>query len=395
MIKLMTSYPMVGALAALACCVLPAQVQESERLALRRAEYANVARNVVPTLASAIPASQPAFEPAVLEARERWRVISLEGAESGDRRFKAVAKEAGEAHSRLLDEFSRTDDAGAIVLIGSMFSCNPLAMLGAAARQLAKDAEREARVQALVQRRRACMFLLPELAKELSGPVAKDGAIELNFDEEWLVPGKPDRLNMKNCTDQPLTNATVQVDIRGRDGRWVRNVHFVEEWAAGQVVWAYYLGHDPARIESLAGVTSVEVQDIRVSVWAAEARIENVALHYPKADRDEDRWRILDERLAVEFDYVAKPLIEKGPCIGVRLRGVGSLPGCKIRLTCNQEDGDPVVLHWDVASWSEGGRVSVQSNGVLQRPPVSVEIRLEVEGVTRPVFRTAGFKATR
>ena len=382
-------------LAGLVCSVLPAQIQNTEQLALRRAEYAKVAKNVVPTLVSESPSSQPGFEPAVLEARERWRVISLEGVESGDRRLKATAKEAGEAHSRLLDELSRTDDAGAMVLVGSIFSTNPLAMLGAAARQLENDAEREARVRALVQRRRACMFLLPELAKELAGPVAKDGAIELNFDEEWLVPGKPDRLNMKNCTDQLLTNATVQVDLRGRDGRWVRNVHFVEEWAAGQVVWANYLGHDPASIESLAGVTSVEIQDLRVSVWAAEACIENVDLHYPKADRDEDRWRMLDERLAVEFDYVSKPLIEKGPCIGVRLRGVGSLPGCKIRLTCNREDDDPVVLRWDVASWSEGGRVSVQSDGALQRPPVSVEIRLEVEGVTRPVFRTAGFKATR
>lgn len=393
MINLMVCFRVVGVLAALACCVLPAQVQDS--LALRRAEYARVAKNVVPTLVSASPAGQPAFEPAVLEARERWRVISLEGADSGDRRLKAVAREAGEAHSRLLDELGRTDDAGGIVLVGSILSGNPLAMIGATARLLDKNVEREARIQALVQRRRACMFLLPELAKELAGPVAKAGAIELNFDEEWLVPGKPDRLNIKNCTDQPLTNATVQVDLRGRDGRWVRNVHFVEEWAAGQVVWANYLGHDPASIESLAGVTSVEVQVIRVSVWAAEARIENVDLHYPKADLDEDRWRMLDERLAVEFDYVSKPLIEKGPCIGVRLRGVGSLPGCKIRLTCNREDDDPVVLRCDVASWSEGGRVSVQSNGALQRPPVSVEIRLEVEGVTRPVFRTAGFKATR
>jgi hypothetical protein len=268
-------------------------------------------------------------------------------------------------------------------------------MLAGALRQLVKGAEREARVQVQVQRRRACMFLLPELAKELAGPVAKAGTIELNFDEEWLVPGKPDRLNLKNCTGQQLTNATVQVDLRGRDGRWVRNVHFIEAWAGGQLVWADYLGHDPASIESLAGVTSVEVQDIRVSVWASEARIENVDLHYPKADRDEDRWRMLDERLAVEFDYVAKPLIEKGPCIGVRLRGVGDLPSCKIRLTCNLEDDDPVVLYWNVASWSDGGRVSVQSEGALQRPPVSVEIRLEVAGVTRPVFRTAGFKSTR
>jgi hypothetical protein len=395
MINPMTSASLFGALAALTSCVLPAQVRESEDLATRRAEYAKVAKNVVPTLVSANPASQPAFEPAVLEARERWRVISLEGAESTDRRIKALAKEAGEAHSRLLDELSRTDDAGAMVLIGSCFSGNPMAILGAAGRLLDKNAEREARVQALVQRRRACMFLLPELAKELAGPVAKAGAIELNFDEEWLVPGKPDRLNLKNCTGQQLTNATVQVDLRGRDGRWVRNVHFIEEWAGGQLVWADYLGHDPASIESLAGVTSVEVQVIRVSVWASEARIDNVDLHYPKADRDEDRWRMLDERLAVEFDYVAKPLIEKGPCIGVRLRGVGELPGCKIRLTCNSEDDDPVVLHWNVGSWSEEGRVSVQSEGALQRPPVSVEIRLEVAGVARPVFRTAGFKATR
>jgi hypothetical protein len=82
------------------------------------------------------------------------------------------------------------------------------------------------------------MFMLPEIAKELAEPPAKETPIEINFDKNWFVLGEPDRINLKNASGQELTRATLQVDIRGRSGSWVRNIHFVDKGAPGHVLWA-------------------------------------------------------------------------------------------------------------------------------------------------------------
>lgn len=374
---------------------LLAQAPTGTALDQRRAEYAKVAKNVVPGLAGGAPAEEPAVEPAVIEAKERWRVIALENMESGDRRLKAVAKEAGEAHARILDAVNATGDAGAFRVVASIFTASPVVFLGTVLREAGQEDDRVARFESAIQRRRACMFMLPELAKELAGPPAAETPIEINFDESWFVSGQPDRINIKNVSGHELTNSTLQVDIRGRNGRWVRNIHFVEKWASGQLLWANYLGSDPRRIESLAGVTAGEVQEIRVSVWASEVRAEDVALNYPKADRDEDRWAILQKNLVVELDYVAQPFFEKGPCIGVRLRGVRDLPECKVGLVCEVGGNKGVNLATVVGAWTDGGRVSIQSQGALEAEPKSVKVTIEVKGITKPIVRTASITSSR
>lgn len=385
----------LGVLVGFLCSGLLAQAPTGAVFDQRRAEYARVAMNVVPGLAGGAPAEDASVEPAVIEAKERWRVITLENAESADRRLKALAKEAGAAHASILDAAGAGGDAGPLRVLASMFTGDPLIVVSTAVREAGKEAARESRYEAAIQRRRACMFMLPELAKELAGPPAAETPIEINFDESWFVSGQPDRINLKNVSGHELTNATLQVDIRGRNGRWVRNIHFVEKWAPGQLLWANYLGSDTGRIESLAGVTAGEVQDVRVSVWAAEVRADEVSLHYPKADRDEDRWAILEKHLAIDLDYVAEPFFESGPCIGVKLRGVQALPECKIGLVCHGAGEESVSLSRTLERWQEGGRVSVQSQGALARKPKSVTVTIEVDGVTKPIVRTVSARSAR
>lgn len=385
----------LGVLFGFFCSGLLAQAPTGAALDQRRSEYGKVAKHVVPGLVGGASAEESVVEPAVIEAKERWRVIALDNSESGDRRLKAVAKEAGEAHARLLDAVNAGGDAGLFRVVAAIFTGNPMLVAGAALREVGHESGRASVYEAAIRRRRACMFMLPELAKELAGPAASEPPIEINFDESWFVSGQPDRINLKNASGQELTNATLQVDIRGRDGRWVRNIHFVEKWAHGQALWANYLGIDPSRIESLAGVTAQEVQDVRVSVWAAEVRSEEVALHYPKADRDEDRWAILDKNVVVELDYVAQPIFEMGPCIGVRLRGVQGLPECKVGLVCQGAGEERVSLAMVVGTLTDGGRISIQSQGALKAKPKSVTVTIEVNGVPKAIVRTASITSSR
>lgn len=344
----------------------------------RWADYATLARNVAPALADKPAPEQAPIEPAAAEAKERWRVATLESISSTDRRIQAVAKEAAASHARLLDAAHEAGDDLLMPIVGAAITGNFFAIANVV-RVAGAEQKRWRRYETALQRRRAAMFLLPEIAQELAG-APREKAVALDFDENWFGPVEtPDRLNLTNQSGEDLSNATVQVDVRGVAGQWMRNVHFVGSWPKGQKLWADYLSTDPNDVAALFGITAKEVRDLRVSVWCPELRTE-IAQHYPDADRGADRSRQLDERLKFTLDYVARPIIESGPCIGVRMAGVAQLPGFKLTLKCKAAGGEPVRLQMAGKSWLSGARLSVQSRGALSTEPESVELNVEVDG---------------
>ena len=375
------------------CSSVVAQALSAEVMAARRSEYATIAKNIVPGLANGQLVSEAPHEPAIAEARERWRVMALESAESGDRRLKLLAKEAAAAHARLLDVADANNDAFALSLIGTILMPNAFSV-GRLLREGAKESDRTTRYEAAVQRRRASMFLLPELAREFAGPISKD-PLAIDFDENWFgEQGTPDRLNLTNKSGKNLTCVTLQVDVRGRVGAWVRNIHFVEIWPKEAKLWADYLSNDPRSVEALSGTTAIEVQDVTVSLWCAELHAE-MAVHYPDADRKDDWFRQLDANVRVSLDYVAEPFIESGPCIGITLQGVRSLPMSRITLDCHYAEQSDVQLRYAAKTWEGGRRVSVQSQGALPNEPDAVDVTIEIDGVPKPLVRKATISSRR
>ena len=319
--------------------------------------------------------------------------MTLESAESSDRRLKALAKEAAMAHARLLDVADANDDAVVLALIGTILMPNPLSV-GYLLRQGAKESDRTVRYEAAVQRRRAAMFLLPEVARELAGPISKN-PLAIDFDENWFgEQWTPDRLNLTNNSGHALTCVTLQVDVRGREGPWVRNVHFVEAWPKDAKLWADYLSNDPRHVEALSGTTAIEVQDMAVSMWCTELHAEMV-LNYPNADRGDDRFRQLDANVKVLLDYVAEPFFESGPCIGITLKGVIALPKSRITMACHYSNKSDVQLQCVAKSWDGDTRISIQSQGALPGVPDSVSVSIEIDGVSKPVVRKATISARR
>jgi hypothetical protein len=365
---------------------LTAAAQESSKPKDPRwADYAALAKNVVPCLADRQLVDEAPTEPAVAEAKERWRVATLESTSSTDRRIQAVAKEAAAAHARLLEVAHENGDDMLFAAAGAVFLGNPLAVLNLVRAGSAQN-NRWQRYETALQRRRAAMFMLPEIAQELAGS-PRDKAITLDFDENWFgAADTPDRLNLTNESGEDLSNVTVQVDVRGVAGKWVRNVHFVESWPKGRKMWADYLSTDPRDIGALFGITAKEVQDLRVTVWCVELRTE-VAQHYPDADRAADRRRQLEDHVKFTLDYVARPLIESGPCIGVTMQGVPLIPDFKVTLDCKVQGAEPVRLQGAKKGWQSGARLSLPSAGMLSAIPESVELRLEVDGLDKAITK--------
>lgn len=246
-------------------------------IAQRRLAYATVASNLAPTFADGSPPESATLEPAILESKERWRVITLESVETRDQRLKAVAKEAAAAHAQILDIAKGDQESGDVLaaVLASLFSAHPVPLLlGAASREGSKAT----RYSAAVQRRRAATFLLAELARELSGEARKEPVVDVDFDENWFGEKLPDRINLTNISGVDLTNCTVQVDLRGKSGPWVRNVHYLSAWPKDRKIWADYVTSDPALLASISGTTATEVQEVNVSVWSDELRAEGLVV---------------------------------------------------------------------------------------------------------------------
>lgn len=367
--------------AALAVCSL-ALGQDGDRAAALR-QYAVLAENLVPGLSDGSPVAQPNMEPAALEAKERWRVITLEEIDASNRRIRGVAKEAAAANRQFLDAATKTGDADAIaalamaVVRGSAFSL---------IRNLSSESSRQDQYSASVKSRRAVTFLLPELARELAGPAHSKAAVEIDFDENWYG-AEPDRVNLTNVSGVDLTNCTLQVDLRGREGAWVRNVHFVPAWPAGKKLWADYHTSDPSNVSAISRTTAVEVQELRVSLWAAELSKEGESINYPGKDRDADRLRQIDRLVTFTIDYVESPLFETGPCLGVTLGGVEKLPSCKVEVTCHGGNKVDQVLEYEVARWSNGRRISLNSRGALRSCPDTFDVAVKLSGVEVPLVK--------
>ena len=252
----------------------------------------------------------------------------------------------------------------------------------------------DAKLAEAIQRRRAVTFLLPELASGLAGPVREGSSLEIDFDENWFSLDEPDRLGLKNVSDRTLTNCTLQVEIRGVKGTWVRNVHFVPTWEAGKVLWADYASSDVSLISSISGTTASEVQDVRVTYWAVEESGKS-EIHYPGPARDADRLAQLDRLVNFQADYVAEPFFEHGPCIGLTLGGVSRLRGCRVKVLCQGGGRVDQRLETVIESWQAGARISLQSQGALDTCPRSLDVEVTCDGMEKGVTKTLEISRSR
>jgi hypothetical protein len=348
-------------------------------------DYATVAKHLVTPLLSGEPTGEVEMERAAIEAKERWRVVTLRSLEAGDKRIEVVAREGAEAHERLLEQASDGGDEGLLIFIAAL--CIHPAAIVPLAREANKAANTVARYEAAVQRRRAASFLVAELAKEFAGPTAEKPPLAVDFDEHWFGLPVPDRVNLSNESGRDLSNCTVQVDLCGKNGKWVRNVHFVASWPKGQKLWADYFSIDPREVAALVGTTAIEVQELKVSLWCNELRSESVSIPYDNTAREMDQHRQLDANLDLVLDYVAQPFFEKGPCIGITMKVGGNLPRTKIDVVCRAKGSQPVAMTHTVGGWLLGDRVSVQSFGALEACPTSVEVTLTIDGLKAPVTK--------
>jgi hypothetical protein len=318
------------------------------------------------------------MEAAMLEAQERWRVITLDTVQCSDPKIAAVGREGAMAHAEVVALAHESDDpTAAFGLIASILTHNWIGAGVGLFHESAKEDSKKNHIRSVVQRRRAVNDMLPELAKTVAGPAVEKDPLGIDYDENWFQSNTPDRLKLTNNSGSAMTRCTLQVDIRGIDGVWVRNVHFVPAWPAGRELFTDY--YSPSDIDAAAGFTNsvTQVQEVVVSVWCDEMAHEGQRLQYAGAPRDEDMLRALNQKLDVKVDYVHKPFTEQGPSLGISFSGIANLPACRITLVCN--GGEEHNFEFARAASKDGERVSYPTRGALRDCPKSVEVILRLD----------------
>jgi hypothetical protein len=109
-----------------------------------------------------------------------WRVVSLAEIRTHDDRIKAVAKEGAEAHSKVVEVAQQSNDADMLLAVVAALAGAPV--VPALIRTAATTQRHDDLLKDAVVGRRAATCLLPELAKELAGPVAPASPLTVDFD---------------------------------------------------------------------------------------------------------------------------------------------------------------------------------------------------------------------
>lgn len=346
-----------------------------------RESYATVARNLATPLDDDKPKPATREDLAIIEARERWRAIALETVDSSDRRIEAVAREGARAQQSLLRFVEQAPDStDAMNLIGAISSGNVVGITIAALGSMGKHEQEQQQLARLVRSRRAVSFLLAELAPRIAGPSAKDPLISIDFDESWFDAKVPDQLRLRNVSGSRLTRCTVQVDLRGRDGTWIRNIHFVDHWPEGEERTARYATMSASEPQAVLGLSAAFVEELAISFWSDQCRSERLNYPYLGAQRDADLIKQLNDRLRITLDYVARPFTEPGPSLGVTISGIDRLPGCSISLACNG-GGAAAPFRFSSTGWEADSRRSFPTRGGLRSCPDTVDVTIRLDGM--------------
>ena len=355
--------------------------RDATTLERRRESYATVAVNLAAKLDDGSAKSEERFDPAIIEARERWRAITLGTVESPDRRLEVVGKEGARAQQRLLQYAEQSSDSSAaFTMIGSLATGDMTGLTLAVLRSLKEGETRDAQLAELVRSRRAASLLLAELAPSVAGPITDHSPLSIDFDESWFDPSTPDQLKLTNISGAALARCTVQVDLRGRDGMWVRNIHFVPSWPAGADLLARYVTISPTEPQAVLGLSAILVEELAITFWCDQLRSERLSYRYLGEQRDADLTRQLNDHLAVTVDYVASPFTEPGPSLGVTISGVSQLPACTVALSCNGGNAT-APFQFGRDAWTSDDRYSYPTRGVLRDCPNSVDVTIKLDGM--------------
>jgi hypothetical protein len=364
--------------------------------------YASLAANLADPFLTAREHGALKKELAQLFAEANVKIVRYQSTHTADPMLRRIAQEAADSGLAMVQSHQaldalEQDDGFSSFLIGALglYLGDPTTIITEASGVLANgDAKQQERIKwaAAFNRSRAAQLMLPEAAKAYCGLArTSKQLVGIDFDESFAGSADHDQIALTNASGGPLTNCTVLVELRGRDGDVRQNVHFVPLWEEDGARFARYgIG-----IESNSGVygrrTVYGVQEVRVSVWADETSQESIVYRYVGTERDKDVKAELDGKMKVMYRYNQYPFFGNGPEVLLVLTEVPAIPAHRLTLTflpdAQASNVKPVSLHWEQKEWNKDEQRTVSLGSNLKFDPEAMHIKI--------AFADIGYEYTR
>ncbi|MBI1313068.1 hypothetical protein GC176_17400 [bacterium] len=240
---------------------------------------------------------------------------------------------------------------------------------------------------------KSVLLMLAHVAEQHAGdvvPIDNRKLIEIGALVSWGVFQDNDWLYLTNLAGQELNNCTILVEIQGRGGQTVRNVHFVDRWAVGATLWAKYSTgtHFPQINRTLQASTVQDMSSVTVSVWCEEFAQTDNRLSYWGEVRD----KVIAEYcrdLSIDSQFIP---YEKGVVwdthrgVLASLDGIPGLPESTV--TIHFTNGKQRHSQsWKIDPWTNGRLQKFDTGGKLQWDPTGYELEISFTD-TAFVFHT-------
>lgn len=363
------------------------------RLTAVSSGYVTLAKYLADPLLTDRNAPELRKEQAQLLAEAQVKISRLRAVASTDQFVQSIADRGASTGAGLcqaeenLTAADRQDGFGDLVAMGfGLYTGDVTSVFGGASSLLQKgETVRQARFEwgTAFNRARAVALMLPEGARTYGGPLhtGDQPVIATDFDESFVAMSNHDKVCLTNRSGKALSNCTLLVEIRGRDGDVRQNVHFVESWENGGNRYARYGIGIKANDEVYGRQTVLGVQELHVSVWADQLSQEGVVYRYPGPERDKDIEAELSASLKVLYNYHVHQFFVGGPTITLVPNGIGELPAHTVTLVFRAKAGTPAAQPWKRSwegqpSWPVNQSRKFDLEGKLPFDPETMDIEL-------------------
>lgn len=244
----------------------------------------------------------------------------------------------------------------------------------------ALDREQTETVQSLAVHageHKSVLLMLAHLAEQHAGagvPVTERKLVDIGALVSWGAFQDNDWLYLTNLAGRELNNCTILVEIQGRRGQTVRNVHFVESWTVGGTLWAKYSTgtHFPQINRTLAASTVANMSSVTVSVWCEEfAQTDNRLAFWGEVRDKVIAEYCRDLKIKSQFIPYEEGLVwDTHRGVQASLDGISGLPASTVAI--HFTDGKRHYSQsWRIDAWNNGGLQKFDTGGNLKWDPTS------------------------
>lgn len=243
---------------------------------------------------------------------------------------------------------------------------------------------------AAVEKADVAHLLLPRVAEKYSAPAAvNNGRIVADVDEIWGGSLSHDWLCLHNGGPE-IEDCTILVEIKGKEGDFRKNVHFVPKWSSNTWIYSRYDIGKPVLNRVVGRMTVIGIDTVDISVYSPKFSTNfNYKYTGAEANKDIQKWCDTTKFSKNYRPFKAGVFWDDQRALHLRYDGgCGFLPKGNVVLTF-KNGNQSKAWNWDFDSWfvNDWKLFETPKDG-LTFDPETIDILITFPNTTAQINRT-------